>query len=638
MRVLCLCCFIAALAVAPAWAQENPVASFRTTIVEQAEASLTQALKRNRHLQPTTTASAIPAGTYTVGAGGDYPTLQSAFDVLSGGGIAGSVTFLLTDQMYFAPLGPITLTGPVRGAGPASRITLRPAEGVDVTIRGNGEGALALSNVSYFTLSGLGEKKAAPMSVVAHVNEKVKDDARCSVPVAVIGSCTDVRIQDLAVHSDNLSVESIGVLLAADAAGSPAQCAISGVAVEGASIGLCVVGLPGGPRPTDVAVRGNRIAGVKGVPVAVGIQDQFATGTIIENNHIEHLRGTLPDRYEYQVGISLYGGTNTVVRNNVVRDLFLESGNARVCGILASGTLAAKGSGVKIYNNMIYGIGVRTAESGSQDVAGIRAGYQSTLDVDYNTIQLTGGGDHGKSTGSAALWCDPSTASASVRSNIMINTRDDTPGRSLGMLADAKALLSRNNNIVVGSCAEAFLVQRRRETFKTLGEWAESGCDECSRSMMISFMPPDLHINVRRACCCCMDGCGVPVEGIGEDIDGQPRNPTSPDIGADEFVADVKDDRHPTAYEEPQSVGLSDSYPNPFNPTTVFRFALPNAVDVHLAVYNALGQEVSELVRGECAAGIHEVVFDGSHLPAGAYFARLKAANVVQIRKILLVK
>jgi hypothetical protein len=74
----------------------------------------------------------------------------------------------------------------------------------------------------------------------------------------------------------------------------------------------------------------------------------------------------------------------------------------------------------------------------------------------------------------------------------------------------------------------------------------------------------------------------------------------------------------------PQSIGLLQNFPNPFNPATTIRYALPEAAVVRLAVFNAVGQRVADLVDETQAAGYHEVRFDGSTFSSGVYFYRLQ--------------
>ncbi len=50
------------------------------------------------------TVNPLPAGTYTIGAGGTFETIDSAFSRLSVDGILGPVTLLLTDTLYEVPI------------------------------------------------------------------------------------------------------------------------------------------------------------------------------------------------------------------------------------------------------------------------------------------------------------------------------------------------------------------------------------------------------------------------------------------------------------------------------------------------------------------------------------------------------
>jgi hypothetical protein len=80
------------------------------------------------------------------------------------------------------------------------------------------------------------------------------------------------------------------------------------------------------------------------------------------------------------------------------------------------------------------------------------------------------------------------------------------------------------------------------------------------------------------------------------------------------------------------------SYPNPFNPTTVIRYTMPEAGQVSLKIYNVLSQEVANLVESNQSAGVHQINFNASHLPTGIYIARLQAGAKVMTSKLQLVK
>jgi hypothetical protein len=88
----------------------------------------------------------------------------------------------------------------------------------------------------------------------------------------------------------------------------------------------------------------------------------------------------------------------------------------------------------------------------------------------------------------------------------------------------------------------------------------------------------------------------------------------------------------------PTEVVLWPAFPNPFNASTTIRYYLPRTSPVELAVFNALGQQVTQLVNTERETGYHEVRFDGSFLASGVYFYRLQAGFFLQSRKLILLR
>ena len=94
----------------------------------------------------------------------------------------------------------------------------------------------------------------------------------------------------------------------------------------------------------------------------------------------------------------------------------------------------------------------------------------------------------------------------------------------------------------------------------------------------------------------------------------------------------------------PEVFSLANNYPNPFNPATTIKYALPQASDVELTVYNVLGQPVRTLVAEHQSAGRYVVEWDatndsGHSLSSGMYFYRLEASGeFLEVKKMLLLK
>jgi expansin (peptidoglycan-binding protein) len=94
--------------------------------------------------------------------------------------------------------------------------------------------------------------------------------------------------------------------------------------------------------------------------------------------------------------------------------------------------------------------------------------------------------------------------------------------------------------------------------------------------------------------------------------------------------------------EIPAVFSLSQSYPNPFNPSTTINYQLPRQSHVMLKVFDVLGREVAMLVDRIEGPGYKTVNFDVSYacggLSSGIYYYRLQAGDYIETRKLLLLK
>jgi Concanavalin A-like lectin/glucanases superfamily/FlgD Ig-like domain/Carboxypeptidase regulatory-like domain/Transglutaminase-like superfamily len=95
----------------------------------------------------------------------------------------------------------------------------------------------------------------------------------------------------------------------------------------------------------------------------------------------------------------------------------------------------------------------------------------------------------------------------------------------------------------------------------------------------------------------------------------------------------------------PETTELYNNYPNPFNPSTTISFDLSSDTSekTELIIYNVKGQKVKQLVREQLSAGQHSVVWNGKDdgnrsVSSGIYFYQLKAGEVTQTKKMILMK
>lgn len=89
--------------------------------------------------------------------------------------------------------------------------------------------------------------------------------------------------------------------------------------------------------------------------------------------------------------------------------------------------------------------------------------------------------------------------------------------------------------------------------------------------------------------------------------------------------------------ELPANYSISN-YPNPFNPTTIINYQLPENGFVSIKVYDMLGKEIATLVNENKSAGYHRINFDASKLTSGVYVYTITANNFIQSKKMLLLK
>jgi|SRR5712671_76428 len=95
----------------------------------------------------------------------------------------------------------------------------------------------------------------------------------------------------------------------------------------------------------------------------------------------------------------------------------------------------------------------------------------------------------------------------------------------------------------------------------------------------------------------------------------------------------------------PLSYALKQNFPNPFNPSTMIEYELPQRSHVTLRIFNLLGQEVALLVDQIQEAGYRSVRWNAAEMASGVYYSRFEASGssdahtaIVRISKMLFLK
>ena len=99
-----------------------------------------------------------------------------------------------------------------------------------------------------------------------------------------------------------------------------------------------------------------------------------------------------------------------------------------------------------------------------------------------------------------------------------------------------------------------------------------------------------------------------------------------------------------TGIDAPLSVGIERNYPNPFNPSTAFRYTVPDpGAFVRISIFDLQGRVVRTLESEEKWAGEHTAVWSGrddsgKSLGSGVYFYRIEIGQHHVTRKMVLMR
>jgi len=95
--------------------------------------------------------------------------------------------------------------------------------------------------------------------------------------------------------------------------------------------------------------------------------------------------------------------------------------------------------------------------------------------------------------------------------------------------------------------------------------------------------------------------------------------------------------------ETPRFGALTQNYPNPFNIETKIQFSLAKSSRVSISIYNILGQRIRDIMDKDLPTGTHQISWNGrddygTTVATGIYFYRIEADDLVETKKMMLVK
>lgn len=435
------------------------------------------------------------SGVYTIGTGGDFPSFASASNALNSFGVSGAVIFNVftgtyTEQVTLNQIAGVSSTNTIlikSQSGDSSDVTLQFASNATNNY------VLKLNGTDYCTIQNMTLKSTG--SNYGNVIEVANNSDNIIIKSNQILSATYAGANGAGIYvpaagnSDNLEIEK------------------NYINVYG-EYGIYVYGTSTSSLQSGTEIKKNTI-----IHGRYGIDANYQDAILISENHISQVSAP-SSGYSYAVNLVNCNNACEVSKNK----LFVKGGNTYLYGIYVGTSSGSSSSKMLIANNFI------SILSGGNP-RGIYTTNASHLNIYYNNIVLNSGGGNGRT-----IYLSNNSTNMAMQNN---NVMNNNGGYAIYAVTGSIGSSNYNNLYSLGGT----LGRIGNQNTASLANWkSATSQDANSISVNPSFMSTtDLHVANYA-----MDKLGSPIAGITTDIDGEVRDVTNPDIGADEFQANYE--------------------------------------------------------------------------------------------------
>lgn len=304
-----------------------------------------------------------------------------------------------------------------------------------------------------------------------------------------------------------------------------------------------------------------------------GIRVGFEEGVSITQNTIANTLSTAATTFGITLGL-LVNNTFTAFTGNEVTgatvsrnmiDGIVRSGDGTAFGIGVATVATAGANPNTIANNFISGVR-STSATPSDFPAGILLGGGATgsTRVYFNSVSMN-------ATSSGTAVCSSSSPCFGIavggsnpvvdlRNNVFSNRAISSTGKTyaIGFAYSTFTNLTMTRNVFFSNSANFAVTGGLAGTDQTFAGLETATGTTGNISSDPRFIDPVTNLHIDTTVTTPVESAGVTISGITLDIDGDTRNVTTPDIGADEgtFIAPVTNDVQATAFIDPTNGGL----------------------------------------------------------------------------------
>ena len=472
----------------------------------------------------------LKAQNVTIGAT-NYTTLKAAFDAINAGTHTGAITVNINLNTTEVAMAALNSSG--TGSASYTSVLVRPT--ANVTVTGNlANAVIQLFGADNVTIDGL---NGASQLTVSNSSTSTASAVIWVSSASPSDGATTNTIKNCIITGNGTVTTGFGI----SSAGSSGPGSLADVAnnsntyqantVSACRIGISVVG-PSGNEINNV-ITGNTVGstiaasklGNKGISV---FQQQ---NVAITQNNVFGLTSSAGSTTFQTTGIYV-GGTISggLIDKNKISDVRI-TGFWGCNGIQLQSTTSS--TGLAITNNFIWDIvagGFTDANSVDDGDYGIAVNTGGGYNIYYNSIDMST--NHTGTPGiSAAFWVSPLiTTTNDIRNNIFSNRKTTGTRYAIYSNASSSVFSGINYNDYFSSGQVGFLTSVRA----TLADW-QTATGQDGNSVAVDptfFSTVNLHLFFTSA----LNTLAIPIGSVNRDIDGDTRDVSTPDIGADEFT------------------------------------------------------------------------------------------------------
>ncbi|MCR4417168.1 MAG: right-handed parallel beta-helix repeat-containing protein [Ignavibacteria bacterium] len=480
------------------------------------------------------------SGTFTVGTGGDYPSLTGAgglFEDINNKVVTGNITAQIISDLTETGANALNQWSEAGTGG--YTLTIVPSAATNRNISGSYTGALIrLNGADRVTIDG----RYGGSGNYLTISNTASSGTIAAIQLISSGvgqGCENIVIRNCNISNGYIGTSTYGIFVGSSTLGTGAadndNITIRDNNIYKSYYGIYVVGVSGGTCD-NLQILNNEIGSNTPADYVYkyGIYASYINNSDISGNHIFNMSSTTAT----PVGIYLYTGvTNSTISKNRIHNIAY-TGTSGFGGWGMYVNTGNASSNLTIHTNVIYEIkGDGYLSYSNSSMVGIYIdGTTGGLNIYYNSVNLFGDfAGYNTATLTAAMLFNTSTiTNVDLRNNVFVNTMNNTTvttdkNYAIYSTTAAGNFTNINYNDYFVSGSEGVLGYIGGADKTTLAAWqAATGQDANSISSNPSFVAND---DLRPSAGSPVLNAGTPITGITTDFLGDARD-ASPSMGA----------------------------------------------------------------------------------------------------------